>query len=123
MRFLKVVGITSLCVVVMSLLATASPNSLGISEVAHVTFADPIRVGTTLLRPGDYEIRHVMQGEDHIMVLKHLHSKDSEVRVSCKLVPLAQKADRTATVYELNAANEKVLRELVFRGDSAKHVF
>ncbi len=123
MRFLKVLGITSLCLVVMSLLASASPNSLGISDVAHISFVDPIRVGTTLLRAGDYEVRHVMQGQEHIMVFKRLNSKDSEVKVSCKLVPLAQKADRTATVYELNAANEKVLKELVFRGDSAKHVF
>jgi len=123
MRFFKVFGITLLCLVVMSMLASASANSLGISEVAHITFDDPIRVGTTLLRAGDYEVRHVMEGQDHIMVFKRVHSKDTEVKVSCKLVPLAQRADRTATVYEFNAANEKVLRELVFRGDTAKHVF
>jgi hypothetical protein len=124
MRLLKVLGIISLCLLGLTLIATAAaPSNLGVSNVRHVTFAAPVRVGNALLPAGDYEVRHVMQGEDHIMVFKHLKSKDNEVKVSCTLVPLSQRAYQTSTVYELNVANERVLRELVFRGDSAKHVF
>jgi hypothetical protein len=43
--------------------------------------------------------------------------------VKCTLVPLPQKAAADQTIYQLNASNERVLQELVFRGDSAKHVF
>ncbi|HUO25345.1 MAG TPA: hypothetical protein VMU61_06735 [Candidatus Aquilonibacter sp.] len=71
---------------------------------------------------GDYEVRHTMQGEEHIMVFKSLRTKE-ETSVKCTLVPLGHKAGQNQTVYQLNAANEKVVEELVFRGDSAKHVF
>jgi hypothetical protein len=36
---------------------------------------------------------------------------------------LAQKADHNQTVYSLDANNVRTLQELVFRGDTAKHVF
>ena len=44
-------------------------------------------------------------------------------KVTCTLVPLSQKAPENETIYELNAANERVLQSLVFKGDTAKHVF
>lgn len=123
MRLMKVLGIVSLCLLGLTLIATAAPNNLGISNVGHVTFVAPVRVGTALLPAGDYQVRHFMQGEDHIMIFKHLKSNDPEVKVSCKLVPLPEKAAHASVAYEVNAANERVLRELIFRGDSAKHVF
>jgi hypothetical protein len=45
------------------------------------------------------------------------------VRVKCTLVPLGAKADKDQKIYLLNAANVRVLQEMVFKGDSAKHVF
>lgn len=123
MRLLRVLGIVALCLLGVTFLANASSNGLGISEVGRVTFADPVRVGTTLLRSGDYEVRHVMQGNDHLMVFKRANTKEPGVTVRCRLVPLGRKAEKTAAVYEMNAANKKVLVELVFGGDTAKHVF
>jgi hypothetical protein len=45
------------------------------------------------------------------------------VKAKCQLVQLGGKADQTRTVYALNSANERVRQELVFAGDTAKHVF
>jgi hypothetical protein len=45
------------------------------------------------------------------------------VKAKCQLVQLGKKADKTSTVYQVNAANERVLQELVFAGDRSKHVF
>ncbi len=123
MQSLKALGILLLCLLGLTLITSAAPINLGISEVGHVTFNDPIRVGTILLPPGDYEVRHVMQGQDHLMIFKRMHSNVPGVTVACKLVPLSEKASSTATVYRLNASNERVLTELVFSGDTAKHVF
>jgi hypothetical protein len=64
-----------------------------------------------------------MEGTDHVMVFKLANGKGAEVKAKCALIQLGNKADQTRTVYEVNAANERVLRELVFRGDTAKHVF
>jgi hypothetical protein len=75
-----------------------------------------------LLPAGEYVVRHTMQGEEHIMVFERASSQE-EFKVKCTLVPLTQKADQDRKIYQLNATNEKVLQELVFRGDMAKHVF
>jgi hypothetical protein len=97
---------------------------MGISDVYKVNFAEKVRVADTLLPSGDYEIRHVMEGADHIMVFRQLGvKKPMEVRAKCTLVPLPEKAADSQKIYEMNAANERVLHELIFRGDTAKHVF
>ena len=122
MRSLKVAGIM-LVVVALASIAMAGPNSMGIKDVSKVTFVAPIRVGTNLLPAGDYVVRHTMEGEEHIMVFQSENSKTPEVKVKCTLVRLAQKADHNQTVYSLDANNVRTLQELVFRGDTAKHVF
>ena len=124
MRFLKVVAVVAMCVLGLSLLARASENKFGVADSSRITFFDPIRVGDTLLPSGEYQVLHTMDGDHHVMVFKQLNSKrPAEARVQCQLVPLQKKADRTETGYTLNAANERVLHTLIFRGDSAQHVF
>jgi len=76
------------------------------------------------LPTGDYEVRHVMEGDNHIMVFRQVGVKTPvEVRVKCTMVPLQKAAPDNEKIYELNAANERVLRGLIFKGDKAKHVF
>ena len=121
MRVLKVVGIF-LCVLALAAVGLAGTNSMGVRDVSHVTFVAPMHVGTVVLPAGDYVVRHTMEGSTHVMVFQRAESKD-EFKVTCTLVPLSQKAPENETIYELNAANERVLQSLVFRGDLAKHVF
>jgi hypothetical protein len=104
-----------------SILALAADNNMGIKEVNHVKFDTPVRIGTANLPAGEYVIRHTMQGEEHVMVFQRRDSKN-EFKVKCTLVPLAEKAQQTQTVYEV-ASGERIVQELVFRGDRAKHVF
>jgi len=112
-----------LCVFMLGAVAVAE-NQLGIADQYKVTFLQKVRVADTLLPQGDYEIRHVMEGSNHIMVFRQLGTKKPvEVRAKCTLVPLGAKATRDERVYTLNAANEQVLSEMVFKGDRAKHVF
>jgi len=118
MRNFRILGLLLLA---FSFVAFASDNKLGIHDVSRVTFNDPIRIGATLLPAGNYVVRHTMEGQDHIMAFERVNSKDV-FKVKCTLVPLAQKAERNETVYEVSG-NERVLHELVFRGDTAKHVF
>jgi hypothetical protein len=119
-----VVGILVLmCVFMLGTLAVAE-NQLGIAGTYRVSFSEKVRVADTLLPQGTYEIRHVMEGTDHIMVFRQLGTKKPvEVRAKCTMVPLSAKATDDQKIYILNAANERVLHELVFKGDHAKHVF
>jgi len=102
----------------------AGTNKYGVADVRKVTLTAPTRVGDVLLPQGDYEVRHVMEAENHIMVFQQLGaSKPAQARVKCNLVALKEKADQTQVIYESNGANERVLRTLRFRGDLAEHVF
>jgi hypothetical protein len=122
MRASKWLVVAAVCGFV--LVGTAVAGSMpGVADVQKITFLDPIRVGSALLPQGNYEVRHVMEGQDHIMVFRALDQKKvPEVRIKCTLVPLAEKAKETQKIYTVNASKEQVLQELIFRGDSAKHV-
>ncbi len=122
MRWFGLMSVILLVIVAVSV-ATAEQKNMGIRDTYKVTFVDPIRVGDTLLPAGDYVIRHTMSGSEHIMVFQAAKGKMPEVKVRCTLVPLAEKSLQTQTIYAVNAANERVLQELIFRGDTAKHVF
>lgn len=120
----SVAGILVLICVFVLGAVSAAENQLGIQDSYKVNFSEKVRVADTLLPSGNYEIRHVMEGPDHIMVFTQLGTKKPlEVRAKCTLVPLTVKADKNEKTYILNAANERVLQELVFKGDLAKHVF
>ena len=123
MRLAKVVGMLLCALVLVAMASAGMKNNMGIRDVYHVTFADPVHVGTALLPAGDYTIRHQMEGQDHYMVFQEKGKKGADLKVKCTLVPLEHKALRTETIYGLNASNERVLQEFVFKGDTARHVF
>jgi hypothetical protein len=118
------VGILILMCVFILGAVSAAENQLGIRDNYQVNFSEKVRVADTLLPKGNYEIRHVMEGSDHIMVFRQLGTKKPiEVRAKCTLVSLGAKATRDEKIFTLNAANERVLHELVFKGDLASHMF
>ena len=123
MRMLKTLVLVVVCVLMVAMVASAREN-LGIANSQRISFSGNVRIGDVVLPQGDYEVKHVMEGSDHIMVFQRVGSgKPVTARVKCSLVPLAEKSKTTEKRYTVNAANEQVLQEVVFRGDSAKHVF
>jgi hypothetical protein len=124
MRPIKAVLTVVICIILLNVVALAVDNPMGVSDLYRVNFAEKVRIADTLLPSGNYEIRHVMEGADHIMIFRQIGVKKAvEVRAKCTLVPLTEKAPDNQKIYELNAANERVLHELIFKGDKAKHVF
>lgn len=125
MRIFKLIALVAVCVLGASLVLQAGQNKMGVADTRQVKFENPMRIGTNLLPAGEYKVLHTMEGDNHIMVFKQMNAKQSpiEIRVKCSLVPLTAKADQTQQIFVLNAANERVLHELIFRGDTAKHVF
>lgn len=123
MRILKITMLVAVVLSISGLLA-AKQNKHGVADVRKITFSSSMRVGDAVLPQGDYEVRHVMEADNHIMTFKQLGTnKPAEARVQCKLVPREAKAERDEVIYVINAANEKVLQMLRFRGDLAEHVF
>lgn|SRR5580704_7064479 len=117
-------GILILMFVVMLATVVTAENQMGIRDSYQLNFSRNVRVADSLLPKGNYEIRHVMEGSNHIMVFRQLGTKKPvEVRAKCTLVPLNAKATSDEREYTFNAANEPVLQQLIFKGDRAKHVF
>jgi len=119
MRFVKTLAILFFA---LSVIVFAADRKMGVRDTYHLSFDSATRVGTTVLPAGDYVVRHTMEGENHVMVFHHESSKQ-EFKVKCSLVPLGHKAEQNRTTFAVNAANERVLQEMEFRGDTAKHVF
>lgn len=124
MRNLKNTALFFALILCLSTMLQAATNKYGVADVRKVTLTAATRVGDVLLPPGDYEVRHMMEAENHIMVFQQLGAnKPAQARVKCNLVALKEKADQTQVIYESNGANERVLRTLRFKGDLAEHVF
>lgn len=123
MQLSKIAMLAVVAVMALAVVAQAGNSKFGVGDVRRVTFADDFRIGEALLPGGEYEIRHVMDGKDHFMVFHRLSGKPVEVRAKCSLEPLPEKAVQSQQVFGVNAANERVLQMLVFRGEKTKHVF
>jgi hypothetical protein len=124
MRYWKLLTVVVVCMLTVAAFAGTSQNKFGVADTRYLTFTEPMRVGDILLPKGDYQVQHTMQGMDHIMVFKQLDTrKPAEAHVKCQLVPLQTRAERTEQQFVLNAAKERVLRVLVFQGDTAQHIF
>ena len=124
MRATKILIISVIFVLGTTVLLQAGHNQYGVADLNKIIFENPIRVGDVLLPKGEYKVAHTMEGDNHVMVFTQQAGKNpAEAKVKCTLVPLTSKASTTEKFYVVNAANERVLRELVFRGDTAKHVF
>jgi len=124
MRSFRFVAVFAMCVLGLALFANAKENKFGVADSRNLSITAPTRIGGVLLPIGEYKVLHSMQGQDHIMLFKQAAGKQPvEVRVKCQLVPLAKRADRDEQTFVVNAAKERVLHSLVFRGDSAQHVF
>ncbi len=108
----------------LSGLSLAERNKFGVSNTQKVTFAEPIKVGDVILPKGEYKVQHTMEGENHIMVFTQItKGTAASTRVKCQLVPLQAKAPQNLVLYGHGQNDVHVLQELIFRGDTAKHVF
>jgi hypothetical protein len=81
-------------------------------------------VGSVRLPAGDHEVRHAMQGEEHVMVFRHLFCKSpAETRVKCHLAPVLKPIKQTEVGLTVSVKGEEVLHRLTFNGDRAEHLF
>lgn len=122
MRLVKFM--TVLALLTIAAMAMAELNQFGVADIQKVTFNDPMKIGQVVLPKGEYKVQHVMEGENHIMIFTQQKvANPAEARVKCQLVKLESKAERTQLLYTQDADNARILQEIVFRGETAKHVF
>ena len=119
-RLMKGILVGLLLAVGATLLA-APPATMGVGQVRNITFYENVKVGTTVLAPGDYKVTHLVEGETHVLVFKKQGKNSPEVRVNCTMVPLQAKADETQKNFTDVPGGARVLRSLIFAGDTFEH--
>jgi hypothetical protein len=105
------------------LLFAGNEATMGVGKINSVTFSQPMKIGTSVLPQGTYQVKHVMEGENHIMVFTGKTKGVPEVRVRCKMENLPARASQGSILYERDASGVAVLNRLVFRGDTYSHNF
>jgi hypothetical protein len=123
-RKLLLTALVVFAVLILTGTAQSSANKYGIADKRQVNFYDPVWVGSVLLPAGEYEVRHTMQGVEHLMVFRQMFAKTpAEARVRCTLVPVAKPVEQDQVEFAVNTAGEHVLHRLAFKGDHAEHLF
>ena len=117
MKGLKIATALLFLIAVSAMAADASNMDVGKSWT--LTLHHPTRVGSTLLPAGEYNVRHLKDGEEHVLAFKS--GKKEMARVGCKLEQLSKKAEGTALLEDTNGAGEQVLMSIAFAGDKFRH--
>ncbi len=109
-----------LVAVVSLAVAVVAQQDRGVGKVRTITLIEKVRVGDALLPAGDYRVKHEMTGTDHILVFTAENNPKIAVQVSCKMVQLPKKADRSEQEFVVKG-RERVLTALIFKGDTFRH--
>lgn len=105
-------------------------------------FYVPVRVGSTILQPGTYEVEHILDGSDGIVSVhdhaisfrkmgifagyrssNKLRFKEPTATLKCKLGEATTTVPKTTVTLRTNAAGEKEIAEVQIAGEAFKHVF
>lgn len=118
MKRVLVLGIIALLAVSLAAVA-ADTSAMGVGKTQSITFSDNVKVGSTVLKAGEYRVKHEMDGSNHMLVFRASNGKEA-ARVPCTMVELPKKADQTLIMFD-NASGEKSLSSIIFRNDNYKH--
>ena len=104
-----------------------------IGKKGQVHFDAQVKAGDTVLKPGMYQVQHVMEGSDHVIVFNEVGMQagykmgntplGKEVaRIKCKVEPVTKKVSNTKITLRTNAAGEKEIAEVQVAGEAFKHL-
>lgn len=117
MKGLKIATALLFLIGVSAMAADASNVDVGKSWT--LTLYKPTRVGATLLPAGDYNVRHLKDGDGHVLAFKS--GKKEMARVGCTMEQLPKRAETTSQLIDTTSAGERVLMSIAFEGDKFQH--
>ena len=111
----------------------ASGQDVIIGKKGQVHFTTQVKAGDAVLKPGMYQVQHVVEGSDHVLVFKEMEMPagykmgntpvGKEVaRIKCKVEPVTKKVSNTRITLRTNAAGEKEIAEVQVAGEAFKHL-
>lgn len=108
-------------------------QALTAGKKGEVHFTTAVKAGDALLKPGMYQVQHVVEGDDHVIVFKEMEMPAAyrmsntpvgkEVaRIKCKVEPVDKKAGNTKITLQANDKGEKEITEVQVAGEAFKHL-
>ena len=105
------------------------------SSQGQIHLSDAVKVGNVLLKPGMYQVQHVVTANDHAVEFKKVEmvagyrhgnlqvAKEAVARVTCSFQPATKNSRNTKMTLRTNGAGEKELVELQIAGEPFRHLF
>lgn len=91
-----------------------------VGKKGAVTITSPMRVGNTLLTPGNYVFQHKVMGDEHLVIFEKAGTEVA--RVTCRLEPLDKNAKDTSLYTHVSDSGEVILDAVAVAGEAVKHV-
>jgi hypothetical protein len=104
---------------------------IGKKGVFHFTAV--VKVGNVALQPGMYQVQHLEEGSDHVLVFKEVGMQagyrhgntpvGKEVaRVKCTVEPVSKKVSNTKLTLRTSTKGEREVAEVEVGGELFKHI-
>ena len=114
------------------LFAQQKTSMVGKTGKLHI--GSSVMVGNTLLKPGMYQVQHVTEGENHLIVFRIIRMGyrdnmgnetlgEEVARVKCRIEPVAQPWKHTKLHVERNNSGQRVVTEVQIAGEEVLHKF
>lgn len=111
----------------------ASGKDVIIGKKGAVHFTQNVKVGTTVLKPGMYQVQHMVEGSNHVVIFKEVGMQagykhgntpvgNEVARVECKVEPVTKAVNNTKITLRTNAAGEKEIADVQVAGEKFKHL-
>ena len=108
-------------------------ETLTVGKKGEVHFTSEVKAGDTALKPGMYQVQHLTEGEDHVIVFKEMGMAagykmgntpvGKEVaRIKCRVEPVAKKVSNTKITLRNNDMGGKEIAEIQVAGEAFKHI-
>ena len=85
-----------------------------------VTVYSDTKVGDKILPKGEYEVKHVLEGQDNVLVFSNGRG---EYKFKVQLKPSTDKVNGVTLQFKNNPDNTRSLISVQFPGDASAHVF
>jgi hypothetical protein len=110
-----------------------SDKDVIIGKKGEVHFTDQVKAGDAVLKPAMYQVQHVMEGSDHVIIFKEMGmaagykmgntpTGKEVARIKCKVEPITKAENNTKITLRTNAAGEKEIAEVQIAGEKFKHL-
>ena len=109
-------------------------NDSMVGKAGKFHIGSSVMVGDTLLKSGMYQVQHVTEGANHLIVFRVIRMGyrnnmgneqlgEEVARVKCRIEPVGQKWKHTRLHIERSGSGDRVVKEVQIAGEDVLHKF